>query len=81
MLGGEILRNSLIEFAFYFILFVWYCIQEKKNKKKVKKVSDIDDNCLAWFSTLAFSPYLTSIQADTHVRQGSFIVISLAKNL
>ena len=40
--------------------------QKNKKKKNVKKVSDIDDNCLAWFGDLVFRPYLTSIHADTH---------------
>ena len=58
------LNSFFIYFIYnsFFILFIYLvCIQEgkkkqknknknKKTKKKnVKKVSDIDDNCLAWF--------------------------------
>ena len=57
------LNSFFIYFIYnsFFILFIYLvCIQEGKKKnqkqkqknkktKNVKKVSDIDDNCLAWF--------------------------------
>ena len=51
MLGGEI--RKFMNWIRLFYLFIWYVFRKKK--KNVKKVSDIDDNCLAWLVTLVFT--------------------------
>ena len=77
----------IIRFLFY--LFIWYVFrkgkkknqkQKQKNKKKknVKKVSDIDDNCLAWFGGFSLQA-ISNLNSCWHTRPGLFTVISLGQ--